>query len=357
MKKFFALIFLSIVISSFSQNRKKKIEILNFRLDSLNQVLNNERLSSAIKRDQQNLKVTELENQIGILVLDLKKKNEEIQRTRNELENLNLELSKKQDELFRKQIENENAKKESVKKSILIDSLEKSIQNNNITKNVQLSVPTQNLTKDKDKINSDNFNHKSVKIGNQIWMTINLSVDRFRNGDPIQQVKSYDEWWEAIKNKKPAWCYFNFDTLVNNHKTGKFYNYYAVIDERSIAPRGFHIPTEKDWQELVSFVGKNNGFKLSSTKNWDEKCRADNETGFSAIPSGGFYGGEQSYWWGGIKGFMGYLSEENAQWWSTTILGEYNVATIELRCNEIITHDNLSPSYSDEGFTVRCVKD
>lgn len=28
-----------------------------------------------------------------------------------------------------------------------------------------------------------------VKIGNQIWMTENLNVDKFRNGDPIVEAK------------------------------------------------------------------------------------------------------------------------------------------------------------------------
>jgi hypothetical protein len=40
---------------------------------------------------------------------------------------------------------------------------------------------------------------KSVKIGNQEWMSDNLNVDHFRNGDIIPEVKSKDDWKEAEK--------------------------------------------------------------------------------------------------------------------------------------------------------------
>jgi hypothetical protein len=42
-------------------------------------------------------------------------------------------------------------------------------------------------------------------------MKENLNTDKFRNGDIILEVKTADEWKKAIEEKKPAWCYFNFD--------------------------------------------------------------------------------------------------------------------------------------------------
>ncbi len=32
--------------------------------------------------------------------------------------------------------------------------------------------------------------YKTVKIGNQIWMAENLRTEKFRNGDPIEQIAS-----------------------------------------------------------------------------------------------------------------------------------------------------------------------
>ncbi len=44
----------------------------------------------------------------------------------------------------------------------------------------------------------------SVKIGHQEWSTKNLCVTHFRNGDPIQEVKNYDDWMNAINSNTPA---------------------------------------------------------------------------------------------------------------------------------------------------------
>ena len=49
--------------------------------------------------------------------------------------------------------------------------------------------------------------YDSIKIGNQEWMTRNLDVDRFRNGDLIPHIKSNEEWEKARENEQPAWCY------------------------------------------------------------------------------------------------------------------------------------------------------
>ena len=43
---------------------------------------------------------------------------------------------------------------------------------------------------------SNNVN-KEVKIGEQVWMTNNLSVDKFRNGDLIYHAKTNYEWKRA----------------------------------------------------------------------------------------------------------------------------------------------------------------
>ena len=83
----------------------------------------------------------------------------------------------------------------------------------------------------------------SVKIGSQVWATENLNVDRFRNGDPIPQAKTAEEWQNAGNNQQPAWCYYNNDPK-NGESYGKLYNWYAVNDRRGLAPQGWHIPSD-----------------------------------------------------------------------------------------------------------------
>ena len=90
-------------------------------------------------------------------------------------------------------------------------------------------------------------------IGEQIWMTKNLNLEKFRNGDPIPQVKTQAQWKKAREEKKPAWCYYNNDP-VNGVKFGKLYNWFAVTDPRGLAPKGWHIPNEEEWKQLVKYL-------------------------------------------------------------------------------------------------------
>ncbi len=98
-----------------------------------------------------------------------------------------------------------------------------------------------------------NENYKSVKIGTQFWMVENLNVITFRNGDTIMEARSSEEWIDASKENKPAWCYCNNDSL-NAKKYGKLYNWYAVSDPRGLAPKGgWYIPSIADCKILVNY--------------------------------------------------------------------------------------------------------
>jgi uncharacterized protein (TIGR02145 family) len=131
----------------------------------------------------------------------------------------------------------------------------------------------------------DNF--EEVKIGNQIWMSKNLSVDKFNNGDLIIEAKSNEDWVRASENKIPAWCCYNND-LQNDDKFGKLYNYYTLIDPRGFAPEGWIIPSEDDWQNLFSFAGTSPAKKLKSNKFWNSNIENGgiDQFGFSGLPGG-----------------------------------------------------------------------
>jgi uncharacterized protein (TIGR02145 family) len=96
-------------------------------------------------------------------------------------------------------------------------------------------------------------NAQTVTIGSQVWMTKNLDVATFRNGDPIPEAKSNEEWEKAIDEKKPAWCYYNND-IKKGELYGKLYNWYAVNDPRGLAPLGWHIPTINEWTNLNDYL-------------------------------------------------------------------------------------------------------
>lgn len=112
-------------------------------------------------------------------------------------------------------------------------------------------------------------NAQTVTIGTQVWMTKNLDVATFRNGDPIPEAKTNEEWKKAGENKQPAWCYYNNDP-ANGAKYGKLYNWYAVNDPRGLAPIGYHIPSVVEWTIIVEYLGGEEaaGKKMKSTTEW-----------------------------------------------------------------------------------------
>jgi len=90
----------------------------------------------------------------------------------------------------------------------------------------------------------------TVAIGKQVWMTENLNVDTFRNGEAIPHVKTNEEWIKAGENKQPAWCYCDNDP-ANGAKYGKLYNWYAVANARGLCPAGWHVPSDDEWTQLT----------------------------------------------------------------------------------------------------------
>ena len=186
-----------------------------------------------------------------------------------------------------------------------------------------------------------------VTIGNEVWMVENLNVDKFRNGDPIPEAKTDEEWEKACKNKQPAWCYYDNDP-ANGAKYGKLYNWYAVNDPRGLAPVGYHIPTDEEWTVLTDyFFGEDvAGEKMKSTSGWAKSGNGTNESGFSCLPGGirdyggAFFSiGKGGYWW--------CSTEYNYNHWSAwyRYLG-YDLGSV------------FSGDYSkEEGLSVRCLRD
>ncbi len=188
----------------------------------------------------------------------------------------------------------------------------------------------------------------SVTIGKQVWMTLNLNVSTFRNGDPIPEAKSDDEWKKAGEEGRPAWCYYNNDP-TNGVKYGRLYNWYAVSDPRGLAPKGWHIPSDKEWTVLTDYLGgeEKAGAKMKSKQGWSRDGNGTNSSGFSGRPGGLRVRGDD----GGFSGidYRGY-------WWSST---ESN--TDDALCRKLDFSDGYLPrdfpSSKAIGFSVRCLRD
>jgi clan AA aspartic protease (TIGR02281 family) len=185
---------------------------------------------------------------------------------------------------------------------------------------------------------------KGVKIGTQTWATENLDVTTFRNGDEIPEVKTREEWGNLYKNHQPAWCYYNNDEGL---RLGKLYNWYAVIDPRGLAPKGWKIPTHKEWEQLIKYLDPKITYtkkedlldenisqfksykadeKLKGKSGWeysviccdDEicggKCNGNNLVGFNSLPSSH------------RNNYGHFMTNDGAHYWTSTQsdFGAYN---------------------------------
>lgn len=193
-------------------------------------------------------------------------------------------------------------------------------------------------------INSEITPIETVNIGDQEWMAKNLNINKFRNGDLIPEGKSREDWIQAYRDQKPMWCYYNFDSN-NQEEYGKLYNWYAVNDPRGLAPEGWYVPSNEDWEELVNYLGGYEvaGKKLKDNRIWKTDTMDIDEVGFKGVsagkcdPNGSFSSiGEYAYWWCSSE----YLVS-NA--WSQIIFYYDQI----VRSNHHKAH----------GFSVRCVRD
>ncbi|HWR99963.1 MAG TPA: fibrobacter succinogenes major paralogous domain-containing protein [Prolixibacteraceae bacterium] len=187
--------------------------------------------------------------------------------------------------------------------------------------------------------------YRTIQIGTQVWMAENLRTARFRDGSSIPVIQSGTMWESATKG---AYCrYENNDTVAAAY--GHLYNWYAVTDSRGLAPAGWHIPGEADWETLAGFLGGTGTaamkLKEKGTRHWSSASPgATNESGFTALP-GGARGEVGQYCFLGTAGF----------WWSS---GFTNDRTADLRC--VTNHSSRLFKYTynkEYGFSVRCVKD
>ncbi|MBN2416618.1 hypothetical protein JXO52_12300 [bacterium] len=138
-----------------------------------------------------------------------------------------------------------------------------------------------------------------VRIGNQIWMAENLKADKYLNGDNIPNVET-DAVWPGVTDG--ATCIYG-NTAANSETYGLLYNWFAVNDDRGLAPDGWHVPTDAEWMELEvtlgmssaaadddGYRGTDEGGKLKDNSElfWNSPNEgATNESQFTALPAGG----------------------------------------------------------------------
>jgi uncharacterized protein (TIGR02145 family) len=157
--------------------------------------------------------------------------------------------------------------------------------------------------------------YRTITIGSQTWMAENLRTTIYRNGDPIPNVTDSLMW---INLNTGAYCTYNNTVSTDTICTyGRLYNWYALNDDRNIAPDGWHVPTLDEWLILENYLG-NDTIAVEKLReegyiHWKRKgiIAATNESGFTAIP-------------GGYRP-SGFISiGESGNWWTATEVIDYN---------------------------------
>jgi uncharacterized protein (TIGR02145 family) len=149
---------------------------------------------------------------------------------------------------------------------------------------------------------------------------------------------------QAGLNKQPAWCYYD-NNPANGEKFGKLYNWYAVNDSRGLAPSGWILPNNEDWEKLVQELGGDMtaGKTMKDQGEWHNTGHSKANFGFNACPSG-------------RRNQHGIFAEiqECAIWWSSSELQDLHTWGKALDCGlgEIARFDYHHRSC---GFSVRCV--
>ena len=165
----------------------------------------------------------------------------------------------------------------------------------------------------------DDQTYRTVQIGNQVWMAENLNLEL-----------------------PDAYCY---DDDPSNCRTyGRLYKW---IDAYNYCPDGFHLPTDKEWQTLVSYISKNGSGNVAqdvkSEVYWPEP--GNNIFGLSILPSGVRTDEDESY----------RRLNERAYFWSATT----NDADSASHWAITESHPGFLrvTVYKNAARAVRCVKD
>ncbi len=157
--------------------------------------------------------------------------------------------------------------------------------------------------------------YKTVQIGTQIWMAENLNFD---------DGKRY-------KNK------------LYTTKYGRLYDWETA---HKICPKGWHLPSNEEWQTLVVFAGgtKIAGQKLKAKMYWEKNGNGTDNYGFCGLPGGCCLGDDDIV-------YIGYY----ANWWAAS---EFRS---DLGHNWSMSHCNDKfYCYQDSkanSLSVRCIKD
>ncbi len=212
----------------------------------------------------------------------------------------------------------------------------------------------------------DGQEYKWVRIGTQIWMAENLNVGR------IIEIKKHSYIHQKNNNVIEKYCYKN--KIKNCNKYGGLYqwneamNYSLKNTNQGICPKGWHLPSKKEWLNLIYYVeektilyegehkwkGLKVGKKLKSINNWLYKGNGSDEYDFNIKPSGDYY--FNSHFPPNEYGFYVGLNFITT-FWSSTEIGLESAAVFEFHARSNGYREDEYHGKKLHAYSIRCIKD
>lgn len=202
-------------------------------------------------------------------------------------------------------------------------------------------------------ITYEGYTYDIVQIEEQCWFQENLKY--------LPEVHNNSEFASQGINKKPAYGVYGYNgsdvatakSLDNYNNYGVLYNGYAV-DQITLCPTGWHIPTNDEWTILKEFLGGESiaGGKMKSTRTdpdphprWNTpNVDATNSSGFTALP-------------GGIRietGSFLVLGSQGGFWTSSVSEPDYSFFYYLYSSSSIL---DSGYQFHPAGMSIRCLKD
>jgi uncharacterized protein (TIGR02145 family) len=230
--------------------------------------------------------------------------------------------------------------------------------NNSDTSNIVIKIISQDAGTVTD---IDGNVYRAIRIGSQVWTAENLRTTKYNDGTPVTLDTSTATWTNATTEK---YCYYSNTTNADSiKKYGALYNWYVVAptNPKKIAPAGWHVPTDAEWDTLENHLIAN-GYNWDGTTTVNKSMAAktdwisyagsgaignnltkNNTSGFSALPGG--------------HRIMGYFSLQTSDgyWWSATE-SVTSKAWLRYLYSGLVGLGRYDISKSS-GFSVRLVRD
>ena len=163
----------------------------------------------------------------------------------------------------------------------------------------------------------DNYEYKTVPIGNQTWISENIRFDTILGTG--------------------SKCYNN--DVSNCNKYGRLYSWAVAM---KVCPAGSRLPSNDEWNQMITYIS-NDISLLKSNSDWQFNRNGSDQYGFAALPAGNLY--QTNY--DGLN--------TGAVWWTSTECCTGNNWAYNIYFPNTNNYMNNTAIKDQNWYSVRCV--